>query len=209
MPLRNGPHGYGAVTKTLHWLTVLAIAAQFVVGYTMDDDSGVRDSDCDPVGEERSGGDTSDPEEERLDRIEEQCEQRQDAREDAADNPVATAYDDLGSGDIATGGLTLPEGHILLGILILILGIARVTWRALTPLPPWSDALSRGQQRFVALTEKVLLGLLFAVPLSGLALAVGSDDLVPLHIAAHVAFFVTLAAHLSITLRPRILPRMT
>ncbi len=64
MPLRNGPHGYGAVTKTLHWLTVLAIAAQFVVGYTMDDDSEAG-RDCDPVGEERSGGDTSDAEEER------------------------------------------------------------------------------------------------------------------------------------------------
>ena len=22
MPLRNGPHGYGTVTKSLHWLTV-------------------------------------------------------------------------------------------------------------------------------------------------------------------------------------------
>ena len=36
-------------------------AAQFVVGYTMDLDSG-----CDPPGEDRSGGDTSDAEEERL-----------------------------------------------------------------------------------------------------------------------------------------------
>ena len=128
--------------------------------------------------------------------------QRQDAREDAADNPVATAYDDLLSGDITDAGITLPEGHVLLGILILMLGIARVTWRALTPLPPWSDALTRGQQRFVTLTEKVLLALLFAVPLSGLALAVGSDDLLPLHVAAHVASFITLAAHLSITARP-------
>lgn len=41
MRLRNGPHGYGSVTKTLHWATVLAVAAQFVVGYTMEaDDSG-------------------------------------------------------------------------------------------------------------------------------------------------------------------------
>ena len=41
MPLRNGDHGYGVVTKSLHWVTVLAVAAQFVVGYTMEvDDSG-------------------------------------------------------------------------------------------------------------------------------------------------------------------------
>lgn len=33
--------GYRGTTKALHWLTVLALAAQFAVGYTMDaDDSG-------------------------------------------------------------------------------------------------------------------------------------------------------------------------
>ena len=36
--LRNGAHGYGVVTKALHWLTVLAILGQFVVGYRMDFD---------------------------------------------------------------------------------------------------------------------------------------------------------------------------
>ena len=35
-PLRNGAHGYGLVTKTLHWAMVLAILTQFVIGYTMD-----------------------------------------------------------------------------------------------------------------------------------------------------------------------------
>jgi cytochrome b561 len=33
MRLRNYDTGYGAVTKLLHWLTVLAIVAQFFVGY--------------------------------------------------------------------------------------------------------------------------------------------------------------------------------
>ena len=36
MPLRNGEHGYGLVTKVLHWLTFLVVVAQFLVGYTMD-----------------------------------------------------------------------------------------------------------------------------------------------------------------------------
>ena len=40
MPLRNGPHGYGLVTKLLHWATVAALAAQFVVGYVMLNDDG-------------------------------------------------------------------------------------------------------------------------------------------------------------------------
>ena len=36
----------------------------------------------------------------------------------------------------------------------------------------------------------------------------GDDDLLPLHIAAHITFFVALAAHLFLVLRPRVLPRM-
>jgi len=35
-PLRNGAHGYGLVTKSLHWLMVLAILTQFVIGFSMD-----------------------------------------------------------------------------------------------------------------------------------------------------------------------------
>ena len=37
---RNGEHGYGWVTKSLHWLTVAALIAQFVVGYLMEDEGG-------------------------------------------------------------------------------------------------------------------------------------------------------------------------
>ena len=40
MPLRNGSHGYGTVTRSLHWATVLVLAAQFALGYTMDVDDG-------------------------------------------------------------------------------------------------------------------------------------------------------------------------
>jgi cytochrome b561 len=51
MPLRNGPAGYGLVTKTLHWLTVAALAAQFAIGYGIDTVSawvtGTDDSDSD------------------------------------------------------------------------------------------------------------------------------------------------------------------
>lgn len=39
--LRNGAHGYGLVTKVLHWAIFAAMAAQFAVGYLLDvDDSG-------------------------------------------------------------------------------------------------------------------------------------------------------------------------
>jgi cytochrome b561 len=33
--LRNGPGGYGLVTKALHWTTVGAVAGQFAVGYSL------------------------------------------------------------------------------------------------------------------------------------------------------------------------------
>jgi hypothetical protein len=39
-PLRNTESGYGSVTKWLHWSTVVALAAQFVVGYLLDDERG-------------------------------------------------------------------------------------------------------------------------------------------------------------------------
>ena len=65
MPLRNGPYGYGTVTKALHWVTFLALAAQFTVGYAMDvDDSGhgrgrggARTVGTRARAEERGGGD--------------------------------------------------------------------------------------------------------------------------------------------------------
>jgi cytochrome b561 len=178
--------GYRASQKLLHWLTVVAVAAQFAVGYLLD-----LDGDCDPPGEDRSGGDTSDAEEERFDRLEELCEARADD------------YDLLG------GGFDLAEVHLLLGLTVLMLGVVRPLWRRVAGLPPWSEHLSDGQRRLVHWTERALLALLVVVPLSGIVLvATGDDDWLPLHVAAHVAFFVALAAHLSTNLRPVILRRM-
>ena len=62
MPLHNGPNGYGNVTKALHWVTFLALSAQFTVGYFMDvDDSGRghgrgRGGDSDGSGQGRGRG---------------------------------------------------------------------------------------------------------------------------------------------------------
>ncbi|NYJ01230.1 cytochrome b561 [Nocardioides thalensis] len=188
MRLRNGQHGYGAVTKALHWLTVALFATQFVVGYTMDTDPDLPQVECDPVGEGRSGGDTSDAEDERLDRVEERCEAREDAREQAAEEQIPTL-------------------HVVLGIAILAVGLVRVAWRRLTPLPPWDPRLSTTDQRVVHATEAVLLSLMFVVPATGLLL-VADRDLVALHVVAHVCFFVALGAHLTMVLGRRLLPRM-
>jgi cytochrome b561 len=192
MPLRNGPHGYGLVSKLLHWVTVAALAAQFVVGYVMlRDDGGLEEAECD-------GG---------TDRLEEQCEQRQEVLEARADDPLGTAYSDLGSGDILNGGVTLPEVHVLLGLLVLVLAASRVVWRRTAGLPPWAEGLSSGERTLAHWTEKVLLALLFLIPLSGLSLVLVSYDLLPLHIAAHLGFFATIATHLGLVLKHQLLDR--
>ncbi|WP_436699790.1 cytochrome b [Nocardioides sp. BYT-33-1] len=192
MRLRNGEHGYGAVTRTLHWLTVLLLAAQLVVGYTMATEARVARVDCDPVGEDRSGGDTSDVEDERLDRLEERCEARQDAREEAAE-----------ADEGAPSAL-----HVVLGALLLALAVARSAWRRLTPLPPWDPRLGRAGRRVLHATEVALLVSLFAMPLSGLLLIAGSDDLVALHVAAHLVFYAALAGHLAVVVSRGLVPRM-
>lgn len=184
--LRNGSHGYGVLTKALHWATVAVVAAQFVVGYLLD-----LDDACDPPGEELGGGDTSDALEERLDRLEERCEAR------------AEGYDMLG------GAFDLAEVHLLLGATVLTLGATRLLWRRISGFPRWSEHLSPGERRLAHWTERALLALLVVVPVTGLVLVgTGDDAWLSLHVGAHLAFFTALAAHLFTNLRPAILRRM-
>ena len=207
MPLRNGEHGYGAVTKLLHWATVAALAGQFAVGYTMDADGDSVEGECDPVGEDRSGGDTSEAEEAREDRLEDACEARHERREEAAEDGVGTAWSDLWDGSLLDGGLSGPEAHVLLGLGIVLLGLVRVLWRSTTPLPPWAPALSERERALESRLEKVLLALLFVVPGTGLLLVAGEDDWLPVHVAAHVVFFVTLALHVGLVVQHTVVHR--
>ena len=204
MPLRNGAHGYGLVTKLLHWLTVGLIAAQFVVGYRME---------ADDAGLER--------EEERLDELEEGCRAGSEAAEERCEEQLERREDELDVredafvGDALSGllsgtgfgdGLSLPEWHVVLGLLIIAVAAVRVLWRATTPLPPWAQALSAGERKLEAVLEKVLLALLFLVPASGLVLVGGIGSL-GFHIATHVAFFVALGLHVALVLRHTVVHR--
>ena len=164
--------GYRPSQKVLHWLTVLALAAQLAIGYLMDaDDSG--------RGRGRGrGGDSG-----------------------------------RGRGGDSSGYLDDPDVfvrvHVALGVTILALAVARVVWRRVVGLPPWAEQLTSGQRRLATSTERVLLTTLFVIPLSGLALvASGDDDLVWLHVAGHVVFFVALLAHLGLVVGRGLLPRM-
>jgi cytochrome b561 len=164
-------------------------------------------ADCDPPPESRDGGDLSDAAKARIDRIEELCERRQDRLDARADDPLGTAYSDLASGNIFGGGLSLPEVHVLLGLLVLVLATCRVVWRRAASLPPWAEGLSEGERTLAHWTEKALLTLLFVIPLSGLLLVVVSYDLLPLHIAAHIGFFAAIALHLGMVLKHQLVDR--
>ena len=179
MKMRNGEHGYGAVSKTLHWATVVALLAQFVVGYVMDADDGSGRGRGRGRGGDGSGG--------------------------------SGRGSGRGGDDVL--GLTerladpLVAVHVLLGLTILLLAVLRMTWRGLDSLPPWADGLSPAERRLAHLTERVLLPMLVVMPLSGIAVLLGDDDLLWLHVTSHVVFFVALAAHLGLVLKHTLLDR--
>jgi cytochrome b561 len=164
---------YGATTRTLHWVTVLALAAQLTIGYLLDDSG---------RGRGRGRG-----------------------RGEGSGQGRGRGGDDDSTLDL---GWNLLTAHVSLGLLIVLLAVARVVWRRVTGLPPWAEVLSDGERRLVTATERVLLTLLFVVPLTGLALVLGDDDLLWLHVGAHVVFYVALAAHVGLVLRRGLLPRM-
>ncbi len=184
MKLRNDSDGYGLVTKTLHWLTVVALSAQFIIGYLLDDESG--------HGRGRGRG----------------------HGEDSGHGRGGGGDDDwtFGFGD---GDDVLVTTHVALGLTILTLAVIRLIWRRATPLPPWATGLSHRERTLAHWTERLLYLCLFLIPLSGLSLLFVSDDLLALHVAAHITFFVALAAHLGLVFkhqlinRDRLLERMT
>lgn len=171
MPLRNGEHGYGTVTKVLHWATVVVLAAQLAVGYAMDvDDSG--------RGRGRGRGGASGQ-----------------GRGRGGDDSL-----------LADPELLLVV-HLALGLTLVLVAVLRIVWRRSTPLPPWAGGLSPGERRTESMLERVLLALLLVVPATGLVLVLGDGDLLPLHVAAHVALYAAVALHVGLVLRHTVVRR--
>lgn len=193
MRWRNGPHGYGVVSRTLHWVTVLALAAQFVVGWSMeaaDDDALAADEARLEQLDERADaleGDARDAARDEVDRLEDELDARSDLVEDEFVRQSLSRPTDP----------SLPLAHVALGLLVLALGIVRVLWRRVG-LPPWAEHLDETARRISAVTEKVLLGLLFVIPLSGLLLLEAGNGWLGLHVAAHVTFFAALTVHVAL-----------
>jgi cytochrome b561 len=209
MPLHNGEHGYGVVTKFLHWLTVTAIAGQFLVGWTMEADDEALDREKDRIDALEDAG--KDLAKERGDFAEDAFKAEIDRMEDdldaREDEYLSAAFSDVLSGDFLHDGLSLPEIHVLLGLSILILGVLRVVWRMATPLPPWAPYLRPGERRLEAVLEKLLLTLLFVVPATGLLLIAGDADWLPVHIAAQLVLLAVIAVHVALVLSHTVVRR--
>ncbi len=208
-PSANGEHGYGAVSKVLHWLTVAALITQFTVGLTMEADAAAEraeeaaDARADAAEESADASEDaagSEAEEEAAEEAGERAEAAADAQADRAGD---TEYV-LGPGD----GVDLLDVHVVLGVSILILGIVRVLWRRVGGLPPWAEALSARERTLESWLEKVLLASLFLVPITGLTLVLTQDDfLVPVHIGAQVLLGIAVVMHVSLVLRHTLLRR--
>jgi cytochrome b561 len=213
---RNGEHGYGLVTKALHWLTVALLVAQVVVGLTMD-----------AHGHESAADLAADAADERADGWEERAEERAEQHGEAAEERVDVeadrrdeAADRLGDrgdhADVAeallTGegfrdGLQGIELHLTLGTVLLVVGLLRLLWRRTTPLPPWAEHLSARERQLEGWLEKVLLTLLLVVPLSGLLLVLGDDDLLVVHVAAQLLLLSVVVIHVGLVLHHTVVRR--
>jgi cytochrome b561 len=197
MVLRNGEHGYGVVTKTLHWSTVGVVVAQFTVGWTMAaDDTGLE------------------LEKDELKELEDFAKRQDEATEEWIENEIdrleggLDAREDSYFADAFTqDGLSLPEVHVLLGLSIVLLALIRVLWRTTTSLPAWAEHLSAGERRLEGRLENALLTLLFAVPVTGLSLLVLGDDWLTLHIAAQLLLLAAIAIHVGLVLKHTVVHR--
>ena len=120
--------------------------------------------------------------------------------------------------------------HMSIGATVLALGLIRLAWRLLTPLPAWAPTLKPFERRYEHRVEQVLYFVMLAIPISGIlaAMADGKDlelfgaiefpsfisedsDLddpaLGIHIATHLTFLTALALHFGLVLKHQFLDR--
>jgi len=66
--------------------------------------------------------------------------------------------------------------HQSIGLLLLIIVIARIIWRRLVTLPDWAETLSAGERKYAHWVERILYWLMVLVPLSGLLSSMAESD---------------------------------
>ena len=57
--------------------------------------------------------------------------------------------------------------HKSLGLVVLLVALARVIWRRTTPLPNWADALTPVERAITSRLETLLYALMFLLPVTG------------------------------------------
>ena len=182
MGLLNSTHGYGWLTKLLHWLIALLFALQYVSATIM----------------------------------------------------IRTAAD---ATTLGIGQAAYYDWHKSLGLVALVLAIARLVNRRAGELPPWAPTLTPLEQKLIHRAEQLLYAAMLVMPLSGLAYVMaggygvrlfGVADLPNfiavspgvaatarwLHVASAILLLLPLGAHLALVLahqfglRDRLLERM-
>lgn len=117
--------------------------------------------------------------------------------------------------------------HAFLGLALLLLATLRVLWRSAAGLPPWAPGLSDRERRVAHHVERILYGMMFLIPVTGLALVlfsgedwnvgargwrapfdwVDDDLLLGAHIATHLTFFAALGVHVGMVLKHQLIDR--
>lgn len=184
MPLISTEQQYGAVTKLLHWLTVLLLIGQLVLGYGME-------SFAEALFEDDSSGHGGD-------------------RTRAGDDQLVFAHAWLGAAILVLAvvrllwrwATPLPEwSERLTGTdRVIEAWTEKILYATLFVIPVTGIGLLyfSGEERELADRREWL------PPFD----VVGDDLMLGLHIAAHLTFYVALAVHVGLSLRRRTVGRM-
>lgn len=193
--------GYDTTAKVLHWLTVVALVTQLVVGLTMDTGAAAdRAEQAVDLAEERGEEAAERQGEAAEERFEAEIERREDAADALDDEPGRQELRDVASGSVLDDGVSGVETHVLLGLGLLLLGLVRIVRRRVVALPPWAEHLGPGQRRLEGTVEKAMLTLLLVVPASGLLLALLGERLLVLHVGTQVVLAAVVATHVGLVL---------
>lgn len=92
--------------------------------------------------------------------------------------------------------------HVVIGITVLLLSLARLRWRLKNPVPPLPADMSPAKRRFATATHHLLYALMILVPLMGLSTilaphAIAGHILGPIHEWLGYSLFVLALGHIS------------
>jgi len=91
--------------------------------------------------------------------------------------------------------------HRPLGIAILVLVVIRFVNRQLTSLPPFPASMSRGERLVATNSERLMYGLMFALPLVGWGMLSAANYPIVLYGSLHLPFILPVDAMLYAVLR--------